>query len=246
MKCISCGGEIGLTDKKCPYCGRVITENAGYRADLRTYKDKNEKTKRAISGTLSGNIPLIISAVVMVALFIAVGIAFYVEGNAFLFRSDAMRKDSVKNYEEYSKEIEKYLEAGDYTGFAAFKEYHNIAEWEEPYDDLKLLWEIARKYTNLVSKVESALMFGPEARRYRPESDVTDCQSTIYWFYRDYENYLPEIEEDPYEEYIRDMKDKADIILKVYFGLDDAAREAYLNSSEIEQEAYLEGVIIDE
>ena len=46
--------------------------------------------------------------------------------------------------------------------------------------------------------------------------------------------------------YIHDMKDKADIVLKVYMGLDDPAREAYLAFSDIEQEAYLEGVILDE
>ena len=39
---------------------------------------------------------------------------------------------------------------------------------------------------------------------------------------------------------------KADIILKVYLGMDDKAREAYLASSDIEQEAYLEGVLINE
>ena len=43
MKCISCGAEIGLTDEKCPYCGCTVTETAGYQADLKTYKDKNEK-----------------------------------------------------------------------------------------------------------------------------------------------------------------------------------------------------------
>ena len=26
MKCISCGGEIGLTDERCPHCGRIIKE----------------------------------------------------------------------------------------------------------------------------------------------------------------------------------------------------------------------------
>ena len=42
------------------------------------------------------------------------------------------------------------------------------------------------------------------------------------------------------------MKAKADILLKVYLGLDDAARETFLAASDIEQEAYLEEVLIDE
>ena len=246
MKCSSCGGEIGLTDERCPYCGRIIKETAGHQTALKSYKKRNETGKRGLAKVLAGNTPLIISAVLMAVLIILDGIAFYVAGNAYYFRTDAMRKESVRKYDEYSREIEKYLEAGDYTGFAAFKEYHEIAEWKAPYDDLKLLWEMADKYDHLVSEVESSVMFGPEARRYRPESDVSDCRSAIDRFYSEYEYSGSEIESDPYAAYIHDMKEKADILLKVYLGLDDTAREAYLAASDIEQEAYLEGVIINE
>ena len=246
MKCFSCGAEIGLTVEKCPYCGRPVTETAGYQADLKAYKGRSEKTKRRLAEILKSNIPLVISAVVMVVLLVATGIAFYVKENAYHFRSDAMRKESVNKYEEYSAQIEKYLEAGDYTGFAAFKEYHNIAEWEAPYDDLNLLWEMAYDYESLVSNVESSVMFGPEADRYRPEEDVYDCRRAIHEFYQEYDYKRSEIESDPYVAYIHDMKKKADIILEVYLGLDDTAREKYLASSDIEQEAYLEGVIVDE
>ncbi|MBO4373813.1 MAG: zinc ribbon domain-containing protein [Lachnospiraceae bacterium] len=246
MKCTSCGADIGLTDEKCPYCGRVVTETKGYQTDLKDYKEKNKKTKRRLTDTLSGNIPIVISAVVMVALLAATGVAGYVKQNAYRFRSDAMRKESVKKYDEYSAQIKEYLEAGDYTGFAAFMEYHNIAEWEAPYDDLNLLWEIASDYNRLVSEVESSVLFGPEADRYRPEEDVSDCRRAIREFYDEYADDRSKIETDPYGPYINDMKKKADIVLRVYLGLDEAALESYLASSDIEQESYLEGVIIDE
>lgn len=246
MKCISCGGEIGLTDERCPHCGRLVTETAEYRTDLKGYKNRNEKAKHRLTGTLSDNIPMVISAVVMVALFAAVIIAIYVKENAYSFRSDAMRKESVKKYDEYSAKIKDYLEAGDYTGFVAFMEYHNIAEWEAPYDDLNLLWEMAYDYASLVAEVESSVMFGPEPSRYNPEQDVSDCRRAIHEFYYEYDDNQEEIESDPYGSYIHDMKKKADIILNVYLKLDDTARESFLDSSEIEQEAYLEGVIINE
>lgn len=246
MKCLSCGAEIGLTVEKCPYCGRVVTETAGHQADLRSYREKSEKTKRGLTKVMSENVPIVISAVVMAVLLIACGVAFYVADNAYIFRSDAMRKESVKNYDEYSAQINKYLEAGDYTGFAAFKEYHNIAEWEAPYDDLNLLWEMTEEYNSLVSNIESSVMFGPDARRYSPESDVSDCRRAIHEFYHEYEYKQEEIENDPYASYIHDMKKKADIMLRIYLGLDDEARETYLAASDIEQEAYIEGVIIDE
>lgn len=246
MKCTSCGAEIGLTAEKCPFCGRPVTETAEYRSDLNAYKEKSEKTKRKLAGIIAGNIPLVISAVVLLLLLIATGIAFYVKENAYRFRSDAMRRESVNNYDGYSAQIQKYLEDGDYTAFASFMEYHNIAEWEAPYDELDLLWDLASDYNSLVSEVESSVMFGPEAEKYHPEQDVSDCRRAIGEFYHEYGYKQPEIETDPYGTYIDDMKAKADIILKVYLGMDDKAREAYLASSDIEQEAYLEGVLINE
>ena len=244
MKCVSCGGEIGLTDKVCPYCGREIKETARHRAELKNYNDRNEKTKRKLSKTFSENMPMVISAIVMVVLIIAVIAAAYVANNAYTFRSEAMRKDSVKNYDEYSVIIQDYLDAGDYTGFVAFKEYHGIYEWKEPYKDLKLLWEIAKEYNAMVSNVESVVMFGDDADWYRPDMAISDCRRAIFNFYHEYEYNYSDIEEDPYAEYIHDMKDKADIIMRIYLGVDDV--DGYLASSDIDQEAYLEEVLINE
>ena len=100
MKCLSCGAEIGLTVEKCPYCGRVVTETAGHQADLKSYREKSEKTKRGLKKVMSENVPIVISAVVMAVLLIACGVAFYVADNAYIFRSDAMRKESVKKYDQ--------------------------------------------------------------------------------------------------------------------------------------------------
>ena len=246
MKCISCGGEVGLTDKTCPFCGRVLNETAGYRRDLKKYRQESTKAKESLKKTITENVSMVISALVMILLIVALGIALYVEDNAYHFHEDKLRRESVKNYEEYSVQIRQYLDAGDYTGFVAIKEALNIAEFQEPYDDLCLLWEVAKEYSNMVLKVESAVVFGPEASRYDPEGNVRDCRMAIYDFYREYEYNLSEIEEDPYRDYIHDMKDKADILLRVYLGMDDAVREEYLAGSVNEQEAYLEGVILDE
>ncbi len=243
MKCTSCGAEIGLTDSVCPHCGRVLTETAGHRKDKKKYGSDSEKTKKKITGIIGENIPIVVSAIVMLLLMIAIGIAVYVKGNAYHFKEDALRRESVKNYEEYSALIQDYLDAGDYTGFAAFKEYHNIAEWEEPYEKLDLLWDMAKKYTDLVYTVESSVMYGPEARIYSPDDNIKDCHSAIWRFYSEFDNSLSNIEADPYRDYIYDMRKKADIILEVYLGMDENRREAYFAGSEFEQKAYLEEVL---
>jgi len=246
MKCKSCGGEVSLQDKICPYCGRVLTETAGHQAEPDAVKKKSERSKRGLRKALSENIPLVISSVVMLLLIIGICVANYISENAYHFREDAMRKESVEKYDEYSAVIKDYLDAGDYTGFYAFKEYHNIAEYKEPYDDLDLLWDITREYVPLVSEVESALLYGAEARKSSAKNDVFNCRLAIADFYFEFDRNLSKIDADPYKDYMYDMKKKADIILEIYLGLDEEGRETYLNDSSIKQEAYLEGVIADD
>ena len=79
MKCINCGADVRLTDKVCPYCGRVIKENAGYRADMEYYKRDSAKTKKKVREILSENIPIVISAIILVVLLIADGVLLYVQ-----------------------------------------------------------------------------------------------------------------------------------------------------------------------
>ena len=244
MKCISCGGEIGLTDKVCPYCGRVLTETAGHRADMSYYKEDSAKTKKKVKEIIAENMSVVISAAVLILLLFANIGVFYVKENAFLFRENAVRRESVKQAEEYRAAIQDYLDAGDYTGFVTFKAFHNIAEWEAPYDDLRLFWEIASEYSNLVSAVEESTMFGPEARKYDSASDdAEDCNYAIRHFYQEFESRISEIDADPYRDYFYDMKDQADIILEIYLGMDETGREEYFTASEIRQKAYLEEVL---
>ncbi|MBR5348809.1 MAG: hypothetical protein IK125_06195 [Lachnospiraceae bacterium] len=244
MKCYSCGGEVSLTDEKCPYCGRSLKETAGHREDKKQYEQRSEKAKGKLAKAISGHIPIVISAAVMILLIIGICVAAYIKDNAYHFRSDAARRESVKKYDEYTVKINEYLNAGDYTGFAAFKEYHNIAEYEEPYDDLNLLWDVVQDYTRLVSNVEDAMMYGPEARRYSPETDIFNCRSAIDNFYHDFEYHRSEIEKDKYSEYMLDMKKKADLILKIYLGIGEDKLDDFLAGSINEKEAYLEEVIL--
>jgi hypothetical protein len=244
MKCKSCGAQIRLTDKKCSHCGRVLTETAGYQADMEFYEEDTSKTKQTISSILSGNLPIVISVFLMLLLLIADGTALYVKENAYTFREEAARKEAVRQYEAYSAKIKDYLDSGDYTGFSAFMDCHSIAVWEEPYKDLDLLSDMAKYYSSMVSAVEEATLFGPDARRYNPESGISDCCLAIRNFDHEFEYRLSDIDTDPYRKYFYDMRAKTDIIMEIYLGLDEEGRNRFRAGSPIEQEAYLEEVLM--
>ncbi len=243
MKCSSCGAEIRLTDSKCPYCGRALTEVAGHRKDKKKYQKDSEETQKKAAGILAQNHPIVVSVFCMILLMICFFAAFYVKENAYHFRDDAIRKKSAEKYDEYSVILQDYLDAEDYTGFMAFVKVHNIATWEEPYADLKILTDVATDYADLVSWVEAAKLYGPNASIYNPQYDVNNTHSVIEDFYGTYEKALEKNENDPYKDYIYDMKDKTDALLEVYLGLDEEGREEYFAGSELEQTAYLEEVL---
>ena len=246
MKCISCGGEISFADEVCPYCGRPLTETAGHRADVKKYKNKNERTKKLLRQVIAENIPMGISATGMLLLMIGLAVEAYIIENAYHFKEDARRREAMKHQETYVAELQRYLDAGDYTALVAFCEYHKIPKFEAPYDKYALLLDMAEYYDDLVGTVESSVIFGEDAKRYRPESDVFNCRMAISIFYREYDYKKDEIKKDPCKDYIYDMREKADMVLESYLGLDKKGRAAYFEGSENKQEAYLEEVIIGE
>ena len=48
MKCTHCGGNIGLEDKICPYCGAPNEHALGHQEDMRRYEDAFEKTRQHV------------------------------------------------------------------------------------------------------------------------------------------------------------------------------------------------------
>lgn len=245
MKCRNCGAEIGLLDKTCPHCGSVNLESAGHQAEMKSYRKQSEKSKGKVKESISKNVPLVVCSVILVLLIIGIGAAFYVEKEASLFSHLAKRRESLKKSDEYSEKLKEYLEAGDYTGFVAFKGNHVIPEYEPEYQEFEKLWDLASVYARAMNSIEEAVLFGEDSPRYGMDSNVFNCRSAIADFYYDYGR-LEKEPEDKYQKYMADMKEQVDVALRIYLGLDDQAREEYLASSMNHQEAYLEEVLLGE
>ncbi|MCR4946607.1 MAG: zinc ribbon domain-containing protein [Lachnospiraceae bacterium] len=245
MKCVNCGAEIALTDKVCAYCGSRNLKTADLQADMEKQENRTKKAQRKLVVSISRNMPLVINMIILIALVVGVSVVFYIKDNAYHFQSDAKQNESIQKSEEYRAEIRQYLDDGDYMGFLAFMDYHNIAEYREPYEDLGLVAHMADYYGDLLSDVESFRVHGEDAGWYSPENDVFNCRMSINDFYHEFGYKASEIDADLYRDYIYDMREKADIILKIYLGMDDAKREEFLADSINGQEAYLEELIDD-
>lgn len=246
MKCQNCGAEIGLLDKVCPHCGSVNTESAGHQAEMKHYQKLSTKTKGKVRESIAQNVPLVVSVIALVLLIAGIGTALYVSENASLFSHWARRKESMKKYEEYTVSLQRFLEKEDYAGFVAFKELHVIPEYEEPYREFEKVWDLACEYCRAMNAIEKAVMFGSDARRYGMDSTIFDCRMGIAGFYYEYDKALPDMQEDKYRDCAADMKEKVDVALEIFLGLDEEGRSQYLASSQNQQAAYLEEVLIGE
>ena len=245
MKCRNCGAEIGLLDKTCPHCGSVNVESVGHQAEMKKYRKDSEKTKGKVRESIEGNVPLVVSTVILILLIIGIGVAIYVEDEASLFTHWALRRESLKKSEEYSEKLIEYLEAGDYTGFVAFKGNHVIPEYEPEYQEFEKLWGLAKEFSGVMNSIEEAVMFGEDAPRYGMDTNIFMCRLNIESFYYEYGR-MQVNPEYKYQKYMDDMKEQVDAALRIYLGLDDEAREEYLASSMNHQKAYLEEVLIGE
>ncbi len=246
MKCNNCGAEIGLLDKFCPYCGSTNTESRGHIGEMKHYKKENKETQKAVKKSISQNARLIILGVALVLLVVGNAVFSDIAENGSLNAHRAKRSDALRKQEEYSETLRQLLQDEDYTGFVAYKELHVIPEYEEGYKEFENVWEIAKEYNGLINNIEEVSMFGPEAPKYGLERSISSLKLAISSFYREYDYRIGDYQDDPYLKNMEDMKEKADLALAIYLGLDDEAREEYLASSEIKQAAYLTEVLIND
>ena len=246
MKCTSCGAEIGILDKVCPYCGNKNEGADGRQADIDKYENQSLKTRERIKKYISENIPIVISSIIGFLLLVSIFAADIIGEQVSESVRSSKYKKAIENYDENMKEISRYLEDGDYIGCLAFAKYHDISDDMEPYDELYDLMDMADYYKNAVNSVEELTIHGADAQWYRPETDISIHSFSIENFYKEYERKLPEIEDYKYLEYIYDMKDRMDIFMRIYLGLDDDGLAEYLAGSPSRQQAYLEEVLLND
>ena len=245
MKCKKCGGEVGLLDKVCPYCGSANTESAGHRAKLRSYQKKCEETVKKADRKIGSNKPLITGSIVLVFLIIGVIVMAIAADKTEYMDLDIAHSETLRNVEQFQEILHGYLEAGDYISFYDFIDGHHIYETDPEYAEFKLLRHLSGAYRNAMNNLERLAMYS-EDNTYGKKSGVKDCRREISYYYSTYGYAEDDLEGYQYREYAEDMKHKMDTAIKVYFGLDDQGLADYLASSENKQALFLEEVFLGE
>ena len=245
MKCKNCGGEMGLLDKVCPYCGSDNEESAGHRAKFQFYKRKSKETVEKADQNYSSNKPLIVGSVILVLLIIGVIAMSVAEEKTEYIDLDIAHSETLKEADRFKEILNGYLEAGDYIAFYDFIKEHHVYETDPEYEEYALLLDMSRNYRYAMNSMEQLVLYG-EGYTFDKVFDIKDCSRDIAFFYTMYGYAEDDLEEYQYKAYAEDMKNKLNTAMNVYFGLDEKGLEDYLASSDNQQTLFIQEVISGE
>ena len=245
MKCKNCGGEMGLLDKVCPYCGSENEESAGHQAKFQFYKRKSRETVETADQKYSSNKPLIAGSVILVLLIIGVITMTFIADKTEFIDLEIAHSETLKEADRFKEILNGYLEAGDYISFYNFVKRHHIYETDPEYKEYALLLDMASNYRSAMDSIEQLLMYG-EGYTYDKLYDIKDVSRSVSFFYVMYGYAEDDLEEDPYKKYAEDMKNKLNTAMRIYFGLDEKGLEDYLASSENQQTLFIQEAVSGE
>ncbi len=220
MKCPSCGGNISLEDKFCPYCGAKNILAMQHARDMAEYKEDYEQTKQEVYASQKRLSAVVVRVIVLVVLIIGIIItAALLNNGVYGIRRDRLEKQAAKNAAEYSKIMDEYLEDQDYLGFCGFCEGKGL-RYVDAFDKYEPVIRMGDSYKTCISYMLSAQMPGPYGDRARYIEYLEDPLDS---FYKDrMEDYYGDSEKEAraiYEKAYAGMKQQLERCLVTYMGL---------------------------
>ncbi len=224
MKCKYCGGNIGLEDKFCPYCGKPNELAQQHVRDMRQYSDEFAETKRDVYRTTNLFSGAVVRVIILAVLIVAIVAVLYLTENAYSFARDAKERDARRNAATYTKQIDDMLAEEDYRGIANFAEAHYINSWLSEYEAYEQIIVASKMYTRAVQYLMNA-QFAGSAEVYAGEeyllNKVGFFASTLSDFYvqTDPAQFGSGIDVQKSEQTIAGMRENLNALMKAYLGL---------------------------
>ncbi len=234
MKCPNCGGQMGLEDAFCPYCGTRNAEAAQHQSDMAHFRQEYQRTQAEVAQKTSflqrHGSWLIILTVLLVALIVGIILQVSAWDIGYSIRENNIQRTAVED----SQVMDAYLAKGDYGQFVGYYDANSISfDDENPYQGVH---SAASAYVDLLKDVASVNR--PSSWTLKPEyiSDTCDYIARslmrIYTVEEQYsyntERYLPADK----RVFIDDIRGRAGAIAKTYFGLTDEEVQEIPNMSE--------------
>ena len=215
MKCNNCGGNMGLEDLKCPYCGTPNPFAEKHQEDMRRFEKEFAATKEEVvtanKKRAGRNTSLIL---ILVLILLDVGAVIFAGISSDIAYSIKEKRIQAQA-DQHMENILALLEEGDYCGFSAYYSANSIyyATSGTDLEDYRWLLQDLEKYIS------------GNSYSFRKESMSRTCaymaeNITKLWSVEDQYSYRQEIYLAPDKlSYIQDMRERVSLLLQTYAGL---------------------------
>lgn len=223
---------MSLEGKTCPHCGRLNEEAIQHAADMERYQDHFEETRKDVYGVAKRFGGITARAVIIAALMLAIFVVYLIDDNIWDIKRWFVTMNSNAHVEEYSSQMERYLEEENYMAFRYFCKNYDIDGFNDKYQDYQPLIQAADAYEVVFNGINSLLTAEDERTA---GSYISNIEWGYAWFERGKEGYYNDesIREKSLSA-MEQMEAKLKILLRAYLGFtaEEAEQFGELNQAE--------------
>jgi len=247
MKCKYCGGEVGLEESVCPYCGKTNEQAARHHREMASFRRRYAETEAAVVGKADHYARIVPRMLVILLLLITAVVTYAISENTYGYPEELRRHRAERNPKPIMEILDKCLEDRDYIAFSSWLTYHGIRCYRGPFEEYEELQWTAEYYKDFVMAAECALLHGELDTRDKENIsyDLRRLCQNLESFMETAERELRTVESEDHRDALENMRSDVMEMMQVFFGLDGEKLEHFLTLSEAGKTAYLEEVLLD-
>ncbi len=241
MKCEHCGNNLSLEDKVCPYCGKENRLAKDHNKDMARFKKDYDSVRNEVlenSRRFNGFTVRITVIAVLVAL---IAIMIICLGNDYNIRSARERKIIRAHLNEYTEQINKYMDERDYLSMHYYFQTNRLA-YAEDLDDYYIAYSASGCYNQLLEFLDHL---------FREDSYISD-EEAIERIASNMDRLIAmkypksDAEKKRYYNnektiaYVNDLTAHCETLLRGYFGLSEEDIEEFETLSKARKQVMLE------
>ncbi|MBO4915421.1 MAG: zinc ribbon domain-containing protein [Oscillospiraceae bacterium] len=246
MKCPYCGGEVGLEERFCSYCGQPNEQAQRHHQDMAHFRKQYAATEADVVGKAERYAQTIPRVVVILILLIASVVMWAVSSDLSLYPEKTRRRAAERNPEPVIDQLEGYLAERNYMSFASYFEYNDLRTYNSPFEDYSDLCWCAVSYQDLIIQTEKLFLHSDTDSwiKYSASYDIQRLCQTIDSFIEYADRAEQTLENEAHLACVADMRANVMGVLRLYLGVGEDEAEEFLALSENRKAARVEEVIL--
>lgn len=247
MKCNYCGGEVGLEEELCPYCGRPNEQALQHHRNMASFRRRFAQTETEVMGRTERYAGIVPRTILIVIFLIITIVAFFVAENSFSVPEDMRRRAAERHPESYRAVLDQFLEEKDYISFASYLSFHDIRTYRTAFSEYNDLQWSAEYYQGVVEYLERLFLHQEteDWLRFDASNDVLRLCQELEYFMDAYERGVRDSESASHRAILDDMRNNVLEMLHVFLGIDGDEIDDFLKLSDNRKAALIEEVLFN-